>query len=72
MDRWKSPLVASRGGGVVYVGSFDGMLYAFSAAGCQKATCDALYASPAVANGVVYIASLDHRVYAYHLPGTVP
>jgi len=69
-----SPMVA---GGVVYVGSDDGMLYAFDARGCEQAVCgplwtspatgDALYSSPAVVNGVVYIGSLDHKLYSYHL-----
>ncbi len=56
-----SPVVA---GGVVYIGSDDGKLYAFSASGCGASTCSPLWTattgrvlSPAVANGVVYVAA---------------
>ena len=71
-DRASSPAVT---GGVVYIGSKDGKLYAFDAAGntnCSGSpkTCQPLWtattgagiqASPAVANGVVYVGSLDHN-----------
>ena len=73
---FSSPVVAN---GVVYVGSFDGILYAFDTAGCGSPPCaplwtspttgDALYSSPAVAGGVVYIGSLGHKLYAFHLRG---
>ena len=71
-----SPAVVN---GVVYVGSFDGKLYAFDANGCAPADeCNPLWtgatqnditSSPAVANGVVYIGSADHRLYAFKAKG---
>jgi outer membrane protein assembly factor BamB len=71
-----SPAVAN---GVVYVGSDDNKLYAFSAAGttgcsgtpkaCKPlwtaATGGYVYSSPAVANGVVYVGSYDGKLYAF-------
>jgi outer membrane protein assembly factor BamB len=74
-DRVSSPAVA---GGAVYIGSKDGKLYAFDAAGSTNCsgspkTCQPLWtattgagiqASPAVANGVVYVGSFDHKLYA--------
>jgi outer membrane protein assembly factor BamB len=65
-----SPAVAN---GVVYVGSDDGKLYAFDAAGATNCagspkTCaplwtattgEAVSLSPAVANGVVYVTATD-------------
>ncbi len=67
-----SPAVA---GGVVYVGSEDGKLYAF-AVGCSGGggTCTPLWtgmtgawstSSPAVADGVVYVGSSDGAIYAF-------
>ena len=71
--------------GVVYVGSSDGNLYAFSAAGttgCSGTpkTCkplwagatgtDAIISSPAVANGVVYTPSGHGKLYAFSAAGT--
>src|SRR5215472_16220935 len=67
-----SPAVAN---GVVYVGSWDGKLYAFKADRCGQPTCSPLWtattgnqihSSPAVANGVVYVGSYDHKLYAFH------
>src|SRR5204863_531681 len=62
-------------GGVVYVGSDDGHLYAFPAScGSGNATCTPLwhaatsagvFSSPAVANGVVYVGSEDGNLYAF-------
>src|SRR5258708_2422585 len=73
---FSSPRVVN---GVVYVGSFDGKLYAFNANGCAPQTsCQPLWTgatgnditpSPAVANGVVYIGSADHRLYAFPAKG---
>ncbi len=76
-----SPAVAN---GVVYVGSEDGVLYAFSAAGttgCSGTprTCKPLWtattrgaieSSPAVVNGVVYVGSDDTKLYAFSAAGT--
>jgi outer membrane protein assembly factor BamB len=60
-------------GGLVYIGSEDGKLYALHAVtGARKwsyATGGLIDSSPAVANGVVYIGSTDDNVYAFHLPG---
>jgi hypothetical protein len=61
--------------GVVYVGSYDGTLYAY-AVGCNSGggsctplwtatTWAKIYSSPAVANGVVYVGSADGKLYAY-------
>ena len=59
--------------GVVYVGSYDGKLYALDAVtGAVKwsyITGSGIESSPAVANGVVYIGSDDATIYAFHLPG---
>ena len=71
-----SPAVVN---GVVYIGSFDGKLYAFDANGCAPAdVCKPLWSgatrnditsSPAVVNGVVYIGSADHGLYAFNAKG---
>src|SRR5258708_578201 len=73
---FSSPAVVN---GVVYVGSFDGKLYAFNADGCAPQTsCQPLWtgatgnditSSPAVSNGVVYIGSADHKLYAFPAKG---
>jgi hypothetical protein len=67
-------------GGVVYVGSNDGNLYAFDAngnTGCSgnPKTCAALwtsqatgapvFSSPGIANGVVYVGSNNNHIYAF-------
>jgi outer membrane protein assembly factor BamB len=66
-----SPAVA---GGMVYVSSYDGKLYAFDATCRQKCqplwsftTGNGIYSSPAVADGVVYVGSDDHKLYAFGL-----
>jgi outer membrane protein assembly factor BamB len=60
-----SPAVS---GGVVYIGSDDGKVYALnSSTGALKwnyATGDIIRSSPAVSGGVVYIGSFDSNVYA--------
>src|SRR5262249_57959849 len=76
---------AAVAGGVVYYGSGDGKLYAFSAAAgaahcsgtpktCKPlwtgATGNSISSTPAVAGGVAYIASLDGNLYALRPPGT--
>jgi len=62
---WSSPAVAN---GVVYVGSYNGNVYALNASTGAKlwtyATADPVVSSPAVANGVVYVGSWDNNVYA--------
>jgi outer membrane protein assembly factor BamB len=77
-DVSSSPAVS---GGVVYVGSADGKLYAFHV-GCATGggACSPIwtgatgaapgagvYSSPAVANGVVYVGSNDHKLYAFRV-----
>ncbi|NHX37175.1 PQQ-binding-like beta-propeller repeat protein, partial [Halolamina sp. R1-12] len=62
-----SPTLAN---GTVYVGSYDGSLYAFDAdTGTQKwstATGGSIYqSSPTVANGTVYLGSYDGSLYAF-------
>ena len=68
-----SPTVAN---GMVYVGSDDGMLYAFKTS-CGNASCAPVWAaptpshnkirsSPAVAKGMVYVGSYDHNLYAFN------
>jgi outer membrane protein assembly factor BamB len=62
---YSSPAVA---GGVVYIGSADGNLYAVEAAGGKlRWKFDAhgrVSSSPAVVDGVVYVVSLDGNLYA--------
>jgi outer membrane protein assembly factor BamB len=67
--------------GTVYVGSGDGFLYAFRAAGCGQPNCQpkwigvgdgavaAILSSPAVANGVVYVGKNTNEVLAYSASG---
>jgi outer membrane protein assembly factor BamB len=76
-----SPAVAN---GKAYVGSNDGKLYAFDAAGSTNcsgspttctplwtaATGDIVISSPVVTNGVVYVGSGDGRLYAFDAAGT--
>jgi outer membrane protein assembly factor BamB len=66
-----SPAVAD---GVVYLGAYDGRLYAYDANGCGHKSCQPLWtaqvgehvnSSPAVANGVVYVGSgVGHATFA--------
>jgi outer membrane protein assembly factor BamB len=68
-----SPAVAD---GVVYVGSFDGNVYALNATtGAQVwnyTTGASVYSSPAVAGGLVYVGSADYKVYALNATTGVP
>jgi outer membrane protein assembly factor BamB len=73
---YSSPAVAN---GVVYVGSDDGHLYAFDAAGQRNcngspkacnplanvATNGPVQSSPAVESGTVFVGSADGGLYAY-------
>ncbi|HUO15849.1 MAG TPA: PQQ-binding-like beta-propeller repeat protein [Verrucomicrobiae bacterium] len=65
-----SPAVAD---GVVYIGSFDGNVYAVDAFGgylhWKYTTGGPVTSSPAVANGVLYIGSFDGNLYAIDLEG---
>jgi outer membrane protein assembly factor BamB len=68
---------------MVYLGSGDGNLYAFSTAGCSG-TCQPLWtgatgaigsgitSSPAVANGKVYIGGADGKLYAFNAATGAP
>jgi outer membrane protein assembly factor BamB len=62
---WSSPVAV---GGTVFVGSFDGNLYAIDeATGGERwrfATGGRIYSSPAVAHGLVYFGSADGSLYA--------
>jgi outer membrane protein assembly factor BamB len=62
---YSSPAVA---GGVVYVGSYDGHVYALDAKTGERLwryqTGDEVVSSPAVAGGVVYVGSWDDYLYA--------
>jgi serine/threonine protein kinase/outer membrane protein assembly factor BamB len=66
-----SPAIAN---GIVYIGSYDQKLYAYSTTcgntSCpplwvSKATGDNIESSPAIADGVVYVGSLDGKLYAF-------
>ena len=71
-----SPTVAD---GVVYVGAFDGRLYAFDAQGCGGASpCQPLWkgrtggsieSTPLVADGRVYVGSDDGRLHVFDAHG---
>ena len=66
---YSSPAVAN---GVVYVGSWDGNVYALDAkTGAKLWSYDAQYgveSSPAVTNGVLYIGASNGYMYAFVLP----
>lgn len=61
---------------VVYVGTAEGDVLAFGAAGCGTATCDPLWSddlggavtgAPAVSNGQLFVGTADGRLVAYGL-----
>jgi outer membrane protein assembly factor BamB len=60
-----SPALA---GGLVFVGSDDGKIYALNATDGSKtwefATGDKVGASPVIANGVLFVGSFDGKMYA--------
>lgn len=84
-ELWKSPDApgyyaygAAVANGIVYYGSTDTNLYAYSASGCGQATCSPLWkatagtplnTAPAIANGVVYMGSGDGHLYAFSASG---
>ncbi len=65
-DTWQSSPAVS--GGLIYLGSGDGHLYALDAATGQLkwkfATAGVVHSSPAVADGLVYFGSFDSCFYA--------
>ena len=70
-DYYSSPMVS---GGTVYVGSYDGRVYAFDVATGQTRWVSEPHpgtitgvnlSTPAVVNGVVYICLHDSRLYAF-------
>src|SRR6266702_4418776 len=70
-----SPVVAY---GIVYVGSFEGKLYAFNASGCGGSSCPPLWtatvkntiiSSPTIAQGMIYVGSDDYNFYAFNASG---
>jgi phospholipase C len=73
-----SPAVA---GATVFVGSGDGLLYAYQASNCRgSATCSPIWTggttsmpavngSPVAADGVVYVGRDNGTIYAYNQPG---
>lgn len=62
---WASPVIVD---GTLYVGSYDGRLYAISIETgdvlWQYQTGDRIDGSPAVANGTVFFGSFDRNIYA--------
>jgi outer membrane protein assembly factor BamB len=62
-----SPVIA---GGIVYIGSNDGRLYAFNSTTGKTVwtvpTGGPIFSSPSVADGVVYSGSNDTKVYAFN------
>jgi outer membrane protein assembly factor BamB len=62
---WSSPAVSD---GVLYVGTFDGYLYALSATTSRRlwqlGPVQGIWSSPAVVGGVVYVGADDGRLYA--------
>lgn len=63
-------------GGVVYVGSSDGHLYALDAATgalrWKQRTGDVVHASPALAEGLVVVGSWDGKLYAFDAASGAP
>ncbi len=66
--RASSPAVDANG--VVYVGCYDGLLYAINPDGTLKrtwATADWIRSSPAIAGTTLYVGSNDHKLYAFDI-----
>ena len=70
-----SPIIGgvAAGGGLVFVGSSDGTLYAYDATEgvfqWRFETGNSIWATPAVADGKVFFGSMDQKVYALDLVG---
>jgi outer membrane protein assembly factor BamB len=62
---------AALAGGIVYIGSDDGHVYAFEAASGRPVrkfpTSGAVSGGVAAANGMLFAGSADHHVYAFHV-----
>ncbi|WP_084146960.1 PQQ-binding-like beta-propeller repeat protein [Maridesulfovibrio zosterae] len=60
--------------GTIYVGSYDGKLYALNTDGTKKwafSTDDFLHSSPVIGcDGTIYVGSLDKKLYAINPDGT--
>ncbi len=70
--RASSPAVDATG--VVYVGCYDGLVYALNPDGTLRhtwATGDLVRSSPAIAGSTLYIGSNDRRLYAFPLDAGV-
>ena len=66
--RASSPAVD--GNGLIYIGSYDGNLYALNPGGTLNrtyATGDAIRSSPAITSGALTFGSEDHKLYAFSL-----
>jgi outer membrane protein assembly factor BamB len=72
---YSAPAVAN---GTVYVGTWNGPLYAYDAAGCGSVSCSPLWTAvtggtggtPAVVNGVVYTVSAGGTLSAFDAAGS--
>jgi outer membrane protein assembly factor BamB len=71
-DVYSSPAIGTDG--TIYVGSFDGTLYAMHPDGSQKwsfTTGDRVFSSPAIgADGTIYVGSEDGKLYAINPDGS--
>jgi outer membrane protein assembly factor BamB len=71
-DVYSSPAIGANG--TIYVGSFDGKLYAINPDGSQKwsfTTGGRIFSSPAIgANGTIYVGSEDDKLYAINPDGS--
>ncbi|MEO6244072.1 MAG: PQQ-binding-like beta-propeller repeat protein, partial [Opitutaceae bacterium] len=66
--RASSPAVDANG--VIYIGCYDGLVYALNPDGSLKrtwATADIIRSSPAIAGTTLYVGSNDHKLYAFDI-----
>ncbi len=66
--RASSPAVDANG--TVYIGCYDGLIYAINPDGTLKrtwATADWIRSSPAIAGTTLYVGSNDHKLYAFDI-----